>query len=129
MARVAFVDMPIHADTSNITPYNLQFMIYDKDKYMRLRHVLDELSRTTNNPTPEQVQAAVAPLGITLRPLNFVELMNGVKLFESLFRGFGVKSTPTVVIDNPKTKKRKLLVGSREINRNAIKEAIAEVER
>jgi hypothetical protein len=34
-----------------------------------------------------------------------------------------------VVIDNPKTKKRKLLVGSREISRNAIKEAIAEVEK
>lgn len=127
--RVAFVDMPIHPDTSNITPYNLQFMVYDKDKYMRLRHVLDELSRTTNNPTQEQVQSAVAPLGITLRPHNFVELMNGVKLFESIFRGFGVKATPTVVVDNPKTKKRKFLVGSREISKSAIKEAIAEVER
>ena len=128
-ARVAFVDMPIHADSSNFTPFNLQFMIYDKDKYMRLRHVLDELSHTTNNPAPEQVKAAVAPLGITLRSINFAELMNGVKLFESLFRGFGVKATPTVVIDNPKTKKRKLLVGSHEINRNAIKDAIAEVEK
>ncbi|GFE60741.1 vitamin K epoxide reductase family protein [Geobacter sp. AOG2] len=128
-ARVAFVDMPIHPDTANITPYNLQFMVYDKDKYMRLRHVLEELSRTTKSPTPEQVQSAVAPLGVTLRPLNFVELMNGVKLFESIFRGFGVKATPTVVVDNPKTKKRRLLVGSREISRNAIKEAIAQVER
>jgi len=128
-ARVAFVDMPIHPETSNITPYNLQFMVNNKDKYMRLRHVLDELSRTTTSPTPEQVQSAVAPLGITLRPQNFVELMNGVKLFESIFRGFGVKATPTVVVDNPKTKKRKLLIGSHEISRNAIKEAIAEVER
>jgi len=128
-ARVAFVDMPIHPDTSNITPYNLQFMVYNKDKYMRLRHVLDELSRISKNPTPEQVQSAVAPLGVTLRPPNFVEIMNGVKQFESLFRGFGVTATPTVVVDNPRTKKRKLLIGSREISRNAIKEAIAEVER
>ncbi|WP_240731878.1 thioredoxin domain-containing protein [Geobacter sp. FeAm09] len=128
-ARVAFVDMPIHPDTSNYTPFNLQFIVYNKDKYMRLRHVLDELSRSTKSPTPEQVQAAVAPLGITLRPHNFVEIMNGVKLFESIFRGFGVKATPTVVIDNPRTKKRKLLIGSREITRNAIKEAIAEVGR
>ena len=128
-ARVAFVDMPLHAATSNITPYNLQFMTYDKDKYMRLRHVLSELSSTTENPAPEQVQAAVAPLGVTLRPINFAELMNGVKFFDSIYRGFGVKFTPTVVIDNPKTKKRKLLVGSHEINRNAIKGAIAEVEK
>jgi len=128
-ARIAFVDMPIHPDTSNITPYNLQFMVYNKDKYMRLRHVLDELSRTTKSPTPEQVQSAVAPLGVTLRPLNFAELMNGVKLFESIFRGFGVKATPTVVVDNPRTKKRKLLIGSRDINKNAIREAIAEVEK
>lgn len=128
-ARVAFVDMPIHPDTSNYTPYNLQFIMYDKDKYMRLRHVLDELSRSTKNPTPEQVQAAVAPLGVKVRPHNFIELMNGVKLFESLFRGFGVKATPTVVVDNTRTKKRKLLVGSRDITRSAIKEAIAEVGR
>jgi len=128
-ARVAFVDMPIHPDTANITPYNLQFMMYDKDRYMRLRHVLDELSRITKNPTPEQVQAAVANLGVTLRPINFTELMTGARLFESLFRGFGVKATPTVVIDNARTKKRKLLVGSREISGNAIREAIAEVER
>lgn len=127
--RVAFVDMPIHPDTSNITPYNLQFMTYHKDKYMLLRRELNELARTMNSPTQEQVQAAVAPLGVTLRPINFAEVMNGVKLFESIFRGFGVKATPTVVIDNPRTKKRKLLVGSHEISRSAIKAAIAEVEK
>jgi len=127
--RVAFVDMPLHPDTPNITPYNLQFMLYDKDKYMRLRHVLDDISRTLKNPAPEQVQSAVSPLGVTVRPFNFAELMSGVKLFETIFRGFAVNATPTVVIDNPKKNKRKLLVGSREISRNAIKEAIAEVER
>lgn len=128
-ARIAFVDVPIHPETSNFTPYNLQFMIHEKEKYLRLRHVLDDLSRTTKNPTPEQVQSALAPLGVTLRPHNFVELMDGVRLFESFSRGFGVKATPTVVVDNPKTRKRKLLIGSRDITTNAIKAAIREVEK
>jgi hypothetical protein len=127
--RVAFIDMPIHRETTNFTPYNLQFMIYDKEKYLRLRKVLDELSRISKNPTPEEVQSALTPLGVTLRPHNFVELMDGTKLFESVYRGFDVKATPTVVIENSKTRKRKLLIGSRDITKNAIKAAINEVGR
>jgi uncharacterized membrane protein len=126
-ARIAFVDMPVHPETANYTPYNVQFMIHEKAKYPLLRHLLADLSNNVRNPTFEQVQAAVAPQGVTLRPPNFMEIMDGVKLFESLCRGFGVRATPTVVIDNPKTKKRKLLVGSREITRQAILAAIEEV--
>jgi hypothetical protein len=34
-----------------------------------------------------------------------------------------------VVIDNPKTKKRKILIGNRDITKNAIRTAIGEVEK
>jgi hypothetical protein len=127
--RVAFIDMPIHPESANITPYHLQFLLYEKDKYIPLRQALDKVSRTTNNPTQEQVQAAIAPLGVSLRPPNFMEILNGTRQFESLYRGFKVSATPSVVIDNPKTRKRKLLAGSNEITRNAIKAAITEVEK
>ena len=126
--RIAFVDMPIHPESAYITPYHLQFMLHEKDKYILLRHALDEISHTTKNPTQDQVQKAVAPLGVTLRPPNFLEIMNGVRQFETIYRGFKVTATPTVVIDNPRTKKRRLLVGGNEITRNAIKAAIKDVD-
>ena len=127
--RLAFVDMPVHPESANFTPYHLQFILYEKEKYLSLRHALDELSRSTKTPTPEQVQAAVTPLGVTLRPQNFMEILNGVRQFETIYKGFKVSGTPSVVVENSRTKKRKLLVGSNEITRNAIRAAIAEVER
>lgn len=127
--RIAFVDYPIHPETSNYTPYNLQFLMYEKDKYIQLRHALSELSMKVKAPSNEQVQAAVAPYGVRLRQLNFMDVMTGVKLNESIYRGFGVNATPTVVVANEKTKKRKLLVGDNEITRQAINAAIAAVER
>ena len=128
-ARVAFADMPIHKETVNFTPYHLQFMIYEKPKYISLRRALDELSRKTKTPTPEQVQAAVTPLGVTLRQLNFLEFMNGTKLFESIYKGFGVTGTPTVVVENQKTKKRKQLIGDRQITKQAVLSTIKELEK
>jgi uncharacterized membrane protein len=127
--RIAFVDLPIHPESANITPYHLQFMLYEKEKYISLRHALDEISRTTKNPTQDQVQTAVAPLGVTLRPPNFLEILNGARQFETICKGFKVTATPTVVIDNSRTRKRKLLVGGNEISRNTIKTAITEVEK
>lgn len=127
--RVAFVDLPIHPESANITPYHLQFMLYEKDKYIALRHALDTISRSTKNPTQDQVQTAVAPLGGTLRPLNFMEILNGVRQFETICKRFNVTATPSVVIDNTRTRKRKQLVGSDEITRSAIITAIAAVEK
>ena len=125
--RVAFVDLPIHPESANITPYHLQFILYEKDKYIALRHALDTISRSTKNPTQDQVQTAIAPLGGTLRPLNFMEILSGVRQFETICKRFNVTATPTVVIDNTRTKKRKLLVGSNEITRSAVLTAIAAV--
>lgn len=127
--KVAFVDMPVHKESSNFTPYNLQFMTYEKPKYIKLRHILDEISRTTKSPTEAQVQSAVARLGVILKPPNYVEIMNGFKYFESIYRDFGVKSTPTVIVENRKTKKKKVMVGSNDINKNTIKAAIEEVSK
>jgi hypothetical protein len=58
-----------------------------------------------------------------------MEILNGVRQFETIYKGFKATATPTVVIDNSRTRKRKLLVGSTEITRNAIKIAITEVEK
>jgi len=128
-ARVAFVDMPIHKETINFTPYHLQFMLYEKSKYIELRRALDELSRKTKNPTPDQVQAVVTPLGVKIRPLDLIELQNGILLFQSLYRGLGATATPTVVVVNEETKKLKQLVGDRQISKQTVLAAIKEVQK
>ena len=127
MAKIGFVDYPIHPETSNFTPYNLQFLVYEKGKYIQLRRALNELSLKTKAPTNEDVQAAVAPFGVKLRQLNFMDVVSGMKLNESIYRGFGVSATPSVVVTNTKTKKTRILVGDNQITRQAVRNAIAEV--
>lgn len=128
-ARIAFIDYPIHAETNNFTPYNLQFLAFEKEKYPKLRAALAELAQKTKTPTPEQVQAAVTPYGVTLRQMNYADILYGLQANLTTYRGFGVMATPSVVIANAKTKKHKVLVGDRQITLPAIQAALSEVGR
>lgn len=126
-ARVAFVDFAVHKETLNFTPFNLQFLTYEKSKYIPLRKALNDLSNKTKAPTAEEVQAAVNPLGVKLRQVDYADTLYGMQLNLTIIRGFDVKATPTVVIANNKTNKNVKLVGDREISRQAILNAIASV--
>lgn len=125
--KVGFVDLPIHKETLNYTPYNLQFLSFEKDKYMKLRKALAELALKTKAPTEAEVQAAVAPLGVKLRQIDYADTLYGMQANLSVYRGYGVNSTPTVIVANAKTRKSKLLVGDNRITESAIKSAISEV--
>ncbi len=126
--KVGFVDYPIHKETLNFTPYNLQFLTYQKAKYIQLRRALSALAVTTRNPTPEQVQAAVAPLGVKLRQMDYADILYGMQANLMVYRGYEVKGTPSVVVANTKTKKSKVFFSEREISLQAIKNAINELQ-
>lgn len=126
-ARVSFVDFPIHKETLNFTPFNLQFLYFEKGKYIPLRRALGELAIKTKNPAPEEVQAAIAHLGVKLRQVNYSDILYGMQANLSVYRGFNINSTPSVVVTNTKTKKTKVLVGERQISEQAVKSAIDEV--
>lgn len=128
-ARVSFVDFPVHLETNNFTPYNLQFLMFEKSKYMKLRVILATLATSTKKPTDQQVQAAVAPLGVKLRQMDNSHILYGVQHNMMVYRGFGVNATPSVVVADEKTKKHKILVGGKEITVQAVKSAIEEVKR
>ncbi len=128
-ARIAFIDYPIHAETNNYTPYNLQFLAFEKEKYPKLRAALAALAKKTKTPTSDQVQAAVAPIGVTLRQMNYADILFGLQTNLTTYRGFGVTATPSVVVENTKTRKHKLLVGDKQITLSAIKAIIAEISR
>lgn len=127
--KIGFVDYPIHKETLNYTPYNLQFLTYEKAKYISLRRALSMLAVKTKNPTQEEVQAAVAPLGVKLRQMDYSDILYGMQANLMVYRGYGVKGTPSVVVTNSRTKKTKLLFGEKDISRQAVKNAIAEVQK
>jgi hypothetical protein len=127
LARVAFIDYPIHPETANFTPYNVQFLVYEKKKYPKLRRALSELSLKTKTPSPEEVQSAVAPIGVKLHQINYADILYVSQLNLTTYRGYGVTLTPTVVVANTVNKKFKLLEGANRINLQAVKNAIMEM--
>ncbi len=126
-AKVVFVDFPIHQETLNFIPYNMSFMIREKEKYLRIREVMLDLARKNKEPTPEDVQAAVAPLGVKYVPLNYADVVAGTQYFNSVIQRFQVKSTPTVVVTDTKSGKTKFLSGANGISSESIAKALAEV--
>lgn len=127
--RLGFVDYPIHKETLNFTPYNLQFLAFEKEKYPALRKALAGLALKTRKPTENDVKAAVAPLGVTLREINYADTFSGMQSNMAIYRDYKIKSTPSVVVTNARTGKSKILTGEREIDEKAIRGAITEVEK
>ena len=126
-AKVVFVDYPVHPETFNFIPYNLSFIVREKAKYIEIREAMATLARKTKEPTPEDVQAAVSPLGVKYVPLNYVDVMAGMQYFNTLIKKFKVPGTPSVVVLESRTGKTKTLYGILEITSDNILKSVAEV--
>ncbi len=125
--KVIFVDYPIHQETYNFIPYNMSFIVREKAKYFEIREAMAALARRTKEPTPEDVQAAVSPLGVKFVPMNYVDVMAGMQYFNSVVRKFKVPGTPSVVVLDSRTGKSKTLYGSAEITSDNILKTVEEV--
>jgi uncharacterized membrane protein len=126
-AKVVFVDYPIHRETLNYIPYNLSFMSREKEKYLQIREALADLSRKSKDPSPEDVQAAVAPFGVKYVPLSFADVLSGTQYQMSIVQKYKVQGTPQVVVTETRTGRTKMLNGSKEITAENIVRAVAEV--
>ncbi len=126
-SKVVFVDYPIHQETLNYIPYNLSFMIREKGKYLRIREALATLALKTKEPTPDDVQAAVSPLGVKYVPLNYVDVLAGTQFFNSLVQRLKVPGTPSVVVLDVRTGKAKTLTGGEALTADRIAQALSEV--
>ncbi len=125
-AKVVFVDYPVHPETFNFIPYNLSFIVREKAKYLEIREAMATLARKTKEPTPEDVQAAVSPLGVKYVPLNYADVMAGMQYFSTLLKKFKVPGTPAVAVFDSRTGKTKTLYGITEITSDNILKAVAE---
>ena len=128
-ARLYFVDKPIHKESTNFIPYNLSFAIHEKEKYPSLRRALASLAQKTKNPSADQVQKAVAPLGVTFTPLSFLEITQGMAEYESRIKEFNVRSTPTVILRNTRNGKTRTLSSTNEITAPKMLKALEEIDR
>ena len=126
-AKLFFVDVPIHPETWNYTPYNLSFLSYEKNKYMELRKALLGLTKKTKEPTPDDVKGAISSLNVVYKPLSFLDATKGMKFYEAVSKEFKVSATPTVVVRDTKTGKVAKLVGMKEINEASIMKAVDQV--
>src|SRR4030042_6182135 len=99
-AKLLFIDIPIHTETMNFIPYHLSFLVREKAKYLEIRKTLLRLAEPTKEPTPEEIQKAVAPLGVTYRPLNFADVNAGVQNFQSVTQAFREEGATAVAGDN-----------------------------
>jgi len=126
-AKLVFVDYPIHTETLNYIPYNLSFMIREKEKYLQIREALAVLALKNREPMPEDIQKAVSPLGVKYVPLNYTDVLAGTQYFNTLIQKFKVPGTPTLVVLDSQTGKVKTLSGSSEITSDNILKALAEV--
>lgn len=126
-SKLVFIDYPIHPESMNFIPYNLTFLVREKAKYLEIRKALIALADRTREPTPEDVQKAVAPLGVTYRPLNYSDIGAGVQYFQSVVTAFRVDATPSLVVYNRKTKSHRLLSGVRDLSAPTILMAVSGV--
>ncbi|HZW35727.1 MAG TPA: thioredoxin domain-containing protein [Candidatus Deferrimicrobiaceae bacterium] len=126
-AKLLFIDDPIHPESMNFIPYNLSFLVREKGKYLEIRKALLALAERTKEPTPEDVQKAVAKLGVAYRPLNYSDVNAGIQYFQSMAKAFRVEGTPSIVVYNRKTKSYKLLTGVRDLSAPNILMAVSGV--
>lgn len=128
-AKIFFVDLDIHPESLNFTPFHLSFIINNKDQYWNLRDMLTEIARMTVEPTEEEVEKGAAKHGVHYKQLNYADVALGMRYYKRLGRQFGVKSTPTVVIISSDTKKGKKLTGAGEITTENVLKSISSLRK
>lgn len=127
-ANLTFVDIAVHPETLNYSPYNLSFMINNKSKYLDLRDAVTTLSTKTGTPTDADFQKIARRYNTQFKELNYADVALGLKYWKDLGQQFNIEATPTLVIVNPTTKKGKKLKGLEEINEQNILNAIEKLK-
>ena len=127
-AKVYFIDKPVHKESMNFVPYHLSFLVNEKAKYLQLRKVLFDLAKNNKNPALEDVKVAVAPLGVTYKQLNFMDVSQMMAKAQSLANEYKVTGTPTIVVLNNSSKKSKTLVGTKDITADNLLKTVKALE-
>lgn len=127
-AGLTFVDTVVHPATLNYAPYDISFMVHNKPQYFKIREALGKLSLTTKKPSEEEVEKAIAPLGVHYVELPYEDITVAMRFFDELTTKFKITATPTVAIVNASKKKGKKLAGAEEITEANVLKAIHSIK-
>ncbi len=119
-----FVDYAVHKKSMNFTPYNISFMIHDKDNYFKARKLIAELADKTESPTDEQVEEMAKKNGLKFKELSFLDVKTGMEFFDKIVNKYDLHATPTIIITNPKRNTTVKMEGRDEISEDKIVNAI-----
>jgi len=119
-----FIDYPIHKKSLNFSPYNLAFLVNNKEQYFRARDLLTALSEKTESPKDEDIERAASKYGISYKELTFLDIKTGMEYFDKIVDQYGLHATPTVIITNPRRKSVVKFEGRDEISEDKILNAI-----
>lgn len=123
-AQLTFVDTVVHPETLNYAPYNISFMLNDKDKYFVLRDGLSKLSTQNTKPTEHDIQKLAKSFGVKYQELPYEDVSVTMRYFDDLANRYKVTATPTVAVVNLSAKKGKKLSGAEEITEANVLNAI-----
>ncbi len=123
-----FIDYPIHRKSLNFTPYNLAFLVNDKNHYFKARELLNNLAEDNESPNDEEIKEAAQDDGLTFKELSFLEIRAGIDYFDTIVDKYGVRATPTMIITNTKNNKVVKLEGRDQITESKILDAIDKVK-
>lgn len=115
IAKLFFIDVPLHESSMHYVQYNLSFLLKEKVKYLKLRHALTHLSERKAAPTEKEVEDIAAEQGTHYYPLDYAQVNQGIQYFKEMAKRYGVETTPTVVLVNPLTQQMKKLEGAKNI--------------
>jgi thiol-disulfide isomerase/thioredoxin len=124
-----FIDLAVHPESANYSPYNLDFLVHNKANYFKIREALIQLTKKNKAPDDAAITSAVAPLGEKLKELGYGEIKAGLSFFDEIAEKYKVTSTPTVIILNTKTHEVRHLKGGNEITEANVLDAVKALQK
>ena len=123
-----FVDYAIHKKSMNFTPYNLSFLMNNKDHYLKARDALIKLAASNENPTDSDIEAIAKKNNFHFEELSFTQVNAGVEFFEKIVKDYKLKATPVVVLVNKRNNHVMKFEGASEIKEDNILKAVKMME-
>lgn len=125
-ANFFFIDMVVHGDSLEYIPYNSQFLANEKDKYIDIRKALTALAVKTRKPSFEEIAAAVKPLGVKPKPVDYRTALWAMQANHTVTNALKISSTPTIVVASKRSGKTVKLTG-KEIKLEKLRSVIKEL--
>jgi hypothetical protein len=126
-ARYTFLDLPVHAQSRGVVPYHTDLLLGDKAQYMEARKALLKVTGGKTAPTQAEIMKSLTDHGIKWPSVDAMAAKKLPAMSSLFFLQQGIRTTPTAIIINRKTRTRAVLEGQTEITPVRLAEAIQRI--